>query len=167
MGRVSPSPDKPIGPTITGVIDCRAQPNPLDGFVIEEGAITEALVPVLQTMLESLPGKIFPQNYTLKDRLRHLIARQQSRLYPYAQMGSLERTQTYLIMSHDSNQAVMRMGPNDKPFLTFLGVGRSDHVKHLNGILAKATNAVGGTYVNSPFFAALGQQEVCSEPPQP
>jgi hypothetical protein len=76
-------------------------------------------------------------------------------------MGSLERTQTYLVMSHDSNQAVMRMGENDKPALTFLGVGRSDHVKYLNGILAKATNAVGGTFINSPFFAALGQQEVC------
>jgi hypothetical protein len=149
-----------VGPTITGIIDCRAQPNPLDGFVIEEGAITEALVPVLQGMLEALPGKVFPQHYTLTDKLRHLVARQLSRVYPYAPMGSLEKTQTYLIMSHDSNQAVMNMGPNDKPTLTFLGVGRSDHVKHLNGILAKATNAVGGTYINSPFFAALGAQEV-------
>src|SRR5436305_1899016 len=82
LGRVSPNPDKPIGPTITGVIDCRKQQNPLDGFVIEEGAITEALVPVLQTMLESLPGKIIPQPYTLKDRLMHLIARRQSKIYP-------------------------------------------------------------------------------------
>lgn len=160
MGSVSPNPDRPVGPTITGVIDCRDQPNPLDGFVIEEGAITEALVPVLQAMLESLPGKVLPKNYPLKDQLRHFIARQQSRIYPYAPTGSLERTQTYLIMSHDSNQAVMRMGNNDRPTLTFLGVGRSDHVKYFNGILAKATNVVGGTYINSPFFAALGEQEV-------
>ncbi|EHY60577.1 hypothetical protein ABEF92_002714 [Exophiala dermatitidis] len=160
LGSVSPSPDKPVGPTITGVIDCRAQANPLDGFVIEEGAITEALVPVLQGMLEALPGKIYPKNYTIRDRLQHLLARNISRLYPYAPMGALEKSQTYLIMSHDSNQAVMRLGPNDRPTLTFLGVGRSDHVRHLNGILAKATNAVGGTYINSPFFAALGEQEI-------
>ncbi|KIW32573.1 uncharacterized protein PV07_04103 [Cladophialophora immunda] len=160
LGRDSPSPDKPIGPTITGVIDCREQQNPLDGFVIEEGAITQALVPVLQAMLESLPGKIIPKPYSLKDQVMHFLARQQSRIYPYAPMGSLEKTQTYLIMSHDSNQAVMKLGENDRPTLTFLGVGRSDHVQYLNGILAKATNAVGGTYVNSPFFAALGEQEI-------
>lgn len=49
---------------------------------------------------------------------------------------------------------------NDKPFLKFLGVGRSEHVKQLNGILARASAAVGGTFVQNPFFAALGQQEI-------
>lgn len=47
---------------------------------------------------------------------------------------------------------------DDKPRLEFLGVGRSDHVKKLNEILAKATEAVGGTLVNNPFFALMGQQ---------
>ncbi|KIW12716.1 hypothetical protein PV08_09994 [Exophiala spinifera] len=155
--RGTPNPDKPIGPTITGVIDCRDQPNPLDGFVVEEGAITEALVSIVQPMLELLPGKIFPTNYTMKDMLVHFFARQHSRLYQYASLGSLEKTQMYLIMSHDSNQAIMRLGRNNRPVLNFLGVGRSDHVKSLNGFLAKMTNAFGGTYINSPFFAALGE----------
>ena len=44
--------------------------------------------------------------------------------------------------------------------LKFLGVGNSEHVKELDGILAKATTAVGGTYEGSPFYAALGQQEI-------
>lgn len=51
MGTPSPVPERPVGPTITGVIDCRQQANPLDGFVIEEGAIPGPLVPVLQKML--------------------------------------------------------------------------------------------------------------------
>jgi hypothetical protein len=44
--------------------------------------------------------------------------------------------------------------------LKFLGVGRSGHVAKINEILAQATAAVGGTFVGSPFYAALGQQEI-------
>lgn len=53
---------------------------------------------------------------------------------------------------------------NDKPCLEFLGVGRSDHVKRLNDVLARATKAVGGTLVQSPFFALMGEQEVTVHP---
>lgn len=48
--------------------------------------------------------------------------------------------------------------------LEFLGVGRSDHVKYLNRLLAKATEAVGGTLVQNPFFALMGNQEVTVHP---
>ncbi|KAI9881655.1 MAG: hypothetical protein M1823_006634, partial [Watsoniomyces obsoletus] len=95
--------------------------------------------------------------------VRHFLSRQISRLSPYARGGSLQSTQTYLIMSHDSNQAVMTL-EKDQTALEFLGVGRGDHVQKLNGILAEATNAVGGTYVNSPFYAALGEQEITVHP---
>jgi hypothetical protein len=60
--------------------------------------------------------------------------------------------QTYLIMSHDSNEAIITL-ENDKPYLQFLGVGRTDHVKKLNEVLAKATKAIGGTLINSPFYS--------------
>ncbi len=53
---------------------------------------------------------------------------------------------------------------DDKPVLEFLGVGRSDHVKKLNNILLKATQAVGGTLVNNPFYSILGKQEVTVHP---
>lgn len=61
------------------------------------------------------------------------------------------------------NQAVLTLN-DDKPELEFLGVGRSDHVKKLNDVLAKATRAVGGTLVQNPFFALFGQQEVTVHP---
>jgi hypothetical protein len=48
--------------------------------------------------------------------------------------------------------------------LEFLGVGRSAHVKHLNEVLAKATQAVGGTLVQNPFFALMGEQQVTVHP---
>jgi hypothetical protein len=78
-------------------------------------------------------------------------------------LNSIERTQVYLIMSHDSNQAILTL-KDDKPVLEFVGVGKSEHVKYLNGILRDATEAVGGTFVQSPFYAALGQQEITVHP---
>lgn len=152
-------PDQPVGPTITGVIDCRDQENPLDGFVIEEGAIAAPLVPVLQAMLEAMPGKVFPSNFDISQKLRHLISRMTSRVWKYAPSGSLQRTQTYLIMSHDSNQAVMTL-EKGKPTVRWGGVGRNEHTKYLINILAKLTSAVGGTFINSPFYASLGEQQI-------
>ncbi|KAK3327511.1 hypothetical protein B0T19DRAFT_357224 [Cercophora scortea] len=164
IGRPFPSPYNPIGPTITGVIDCRDQENPLDGFVIEEGAIPHALAHFLQAMMDIMPGSTPPKNETLVERTQAALARYGSRfLGPYFKRGAIERTQVYLIMSHDSNQAVLSL-QDDKPVLEFLGVGRSDHVKKLNHMLQRATEAVGGTLVQNPFFALMGQQQVTVHP---
>lgn len=165
IGRQHPSPSTPVGPTISGMIDCRGgHDNPLDGFIIQEGAIPAALAPLFQTMLEMMPGNQLPRGETLASRVKHAVAQQGSRfLGPYYSKGSIERTQVYLIISHDSNQAILTL-KDDKPVLEFLGVGRSDHVEHLNDVLKRATQAVGGTFVNSPFYAALGQQEITVHP---
>ena len=154
-----PKPERPVGPTITGVIDCRDQENVLDGFVIEEGAVPYALVPFLQTMLNLMPGQQQPQLTLISQTNRSLAGLGSRIIGPYYSKGSAERTQVYLIMSHDSNQAVLTL-KGDKPVLRFLGVGRSDHVEYLNKLLADATHAVGGTFVNNPFYAALDQKEV-------
>lgn len=159
VGRENPSPYNPIGPTITSVIDCReGNDNPLDGFVIEEGAIPQALAPLFQAMLDLMPGKKEPKDETLVERTQAALARYGSRfLGPYFKNGAVERTQVYLVMSHDSNQAVLSL-KDDKPMLEFLGVSRSHHVKKLNKLLERATEAVGGTLVQSPFYELLGQQ---------
>ena len=134
----------------------------MHGFVIEEGAVPVALATLLQTMLESLPGSMSPKDVPLAQRLKKVVARMRSRLLgPYIAGGSVEKTQIYLVMSHDTNQAILTLEHN-KPVLRWLGVGRSERVRKLNGILAKATESVGGTFINNPFFAALGQQEVRS-----
>lgn len=165
IGRSFPSPYNPIGPTITGVIDCRyGHSNPLDGFVIEEGAVPKALAPLLQIMLESMPGNVAPKGLSLYEKVQHVLAQQGSRfLGPYFKKGSIEKTQIYLIMSHDANQAILSL-KDDKPVLEFMGVGRSDHVQYLNGLLKQATEAVGGTFVENPFYAALGEQEITVHP---
>ena len=164
IGRQYPSPYKPIGPTISGIIDCReGHDNPLDGFVIEEGAVPKALAPLFQTMLETMPGKQSP-HLGFMSRIHHALASIGSRvLGPYYSKGSIEKTQIYLVMSHDSNQAIMSLH-RDQPVLEFMGVGRSEHVTYLNELLKKATEAVGGTFINSPFYAVLGKQEITVHP---
>ncbi|KAK4239136.1 cholesterol oxidase [Achaetomium macrosporum] len=159
VGRENPSPYNPIGPTITSVIDCRdGHDNPLDGYVIEEGAIPHALSHFFQAMLDLMPGQKEPKNKTIVERTQAALARYGSRfLGPYFKNGAVERTQVYLIMSHDSNQAVLTL-KDDKPVLEFLGVARGHHVKKLNKVLERATELVGGTLVQSPFYELLGQQ---------
>lgn len=164
VGRPEPPLDRPVGPTITGVIDCRDQPDPLDGFVIEEGAVPQALAKFYQLMLETLPGRLPTPVRSYQERLTQWLAATKSHVFgPYTQDGSTERTQVYLIMSHDSNQAIMTL-QNNKPNLSFLGVGRSQHVKQLTKHLADMTHAFGGTYVNSPFYTNFGQQEITVHP---
>ncbi|EKG22550.1 Fumarate reductase/succinate dehydrogenase flavoprotein [Macrophomina phaseolina MS6] len=162
IGRANPLAHDPTGPTITGIIDNRdavTSPNVLDAYVIQEGAIPEALAPLIQSMLELLPEQHRSQHLKARDQLHHLMSRAEARfLGPYSNGGSISRTQTYLVMSHDSNEAVLTL-ENNKPRLQFLGVGRTEHVKRLNEVLAKATHTIGGTLINSPFHAVLNQQE--------
>ncbi|KAI0427418.1 glucose-methanol-choline oxidoreductase [Xylaria sp. FL1042] len=165
MGRRFPSPYHPIGPCITSIIDNRkGHENPLDGYVIEEGTIPGALVPFMQTLLELMPGSLDTPDESLLDKVKGNLARAGSLfLGPYFRKGAIERTQVYLIMSHDSNQAFLTL-KEDKPVLEFIGVGRSDHVKYLNRILEKATRAVGGTFVQNPFYSLMGQQQITVHP---
>lgn len=98
----------------------------------------------------------------MSEAFKRVLTAQGSRAFgPYFKKGAIERTQTYLIMSHDSNQAILTL-VGDKPQLKFLGVGRSESVQRLNEILREATEAIGGTYVNSPFYALFGETEVIS-----
>ena len=161
VGTPRPSPYHPVGPTITGIIDNRSgHANPQDGFVIEEGAIPQALAGFLQTMLEHMPGTRASSQHdggVLQKAKGVLSAMGSHLLGPYLRQGSVEKTQVYLVMSHDSSQAVLSLH-DDKPVLEFLGVARSGHAKHVNALLAKATAAVGGTLVGNPFFALMEQQ---------
>lgn len=104
MGKAFPSPYHPIGPCITGIIDNRqGHANPLDGYVIEEGTMPGVLAPFLQAMLELLPGSVEPADEGLVGRFKSKLARLGSAfLGPYYRKGAIERTQVYLIMSHDS-----------------------------------------------------------------
>ncbi|KAL7273366.1 hypothetical protein RUND412_003786 [Rhizina undulata] len=165
MGCERPNAEHPTGPTITGVIDRRnAEVNVLDGYVIEEGAVPQALAPFLQAMLEVMPKKSYPADFGPKERLRHFLSGTKARILgPWSQGSAVNRTQIYLIMSHDNNEATLTL-ENDQVYLRFLGVGRTEHVKELNELLAKATSLIGGTMINSPFYELLGEEEITVHP---
>lgn len=161
IGRPDPPPNRPVGPCITGIIDCRKDlDNPLDGFVIEEGAVPAALAPFYRLMLTYLPYRKFPSNISFKGMIGHVAAAYGSRFFgPYFAEGSTEKTQCYLIMSHDSSQATMQLH-KDRIMINYSGVGKSKRAKKLAGYLAKLTNLIGGIYVDSPFYAAFGEKEI-------
>lgn len=92
-----------MGPCITGIIDNReGHANPLDGYVIEEGTVPRALAPFLQVMMDLMPGSISSEEGIMA-KAQASLARWGSRILgPYYKKGAIERTQVYLIMSHDS-----------------------------------------------------------------
>lgn len=49
---------------------------------------------------------------------------------------------------------------DDRPLINFSGVGTSKRATKLAGYLQKITNLIGGTYVDSPFYAAFGEKEI-------
>ena len=61
------------------------------------------------------------------------------------------------------SQAILSL-KDDKPVLEFLGLDRSDHVKKINRVLEEATQKVGGTFVQNPFYALMGKQQVTVHP---
>lgn len=88
------------------MIDCRDQLNPLDGFVIEEGTVPRSLSVFYQAMLEQMPGSTAPTGLDAYHKMESVLARLGSKfLGSYFSKGSVEKTQVYLIMSHDSKSS--------------------------------------------------------------
>lgn len=102
IARPKPSKENPVGPCITSVLDMRDTKNPLEGFVVEDCAIPLALGSFMLPLLTLPPDEIRP-TYNAAQRVRKAGAQAGSKLFgPYFPTGSVARTPTYLIMSHDS-----------------------------------------------------------------
>lgn len=166
VGIEHPDPKSLPGPTITGIIDNR---NPetaksvLDGYVIEEGVIPGALAPVIQTVLEAMPRKVYPHFSPIRT-IRYFLSKVQSRLFgPYVEGGSVDRTSTYLLMSHDSNEGILTLREN-RPSLKFLGVGKTERVSKLREVLATITQKVGGVLVDGPLSVGSMREQLTVHP---
>lgn len=171
MGREKVDPANPVGPTITGIIDMRDTEDPLDGFVIEEGTVPEALQLVLPFML-----KVSSSATNISNQFEGGIAKA---LQTFGELAArsgaqfvgkdipndpLQKTQVYLVMSHDSNEAELML-ENDKPYMQFFGVGRQDHVKRLNETLKQLSASIGGEFIDSPFYTdLLGREQISVHP---
>lgn len=164
LGKASPDPSNPVGPTITCAIDNRkGLENPLDGYIIQEGTMPHAFSQLLQCVLDLLPGSHSPDK-SLLERTQEAMGLWKSRLLgPFSKTGLLGNTQVFLIMSHDGSQATLSL-KNDRPVLEFQGVGKSDRVKRFHDILEKATDAVGGTLVYTPMYHFMNKHQITAHP---
>jgi hypothetical protein len=141
---------KPCGPTITGCIDMRGSmhaSNVRDGYLIQEGAVPEALAPVIQGLLETQTTTVPSQQ---PNRMRNLMARMRSWILgPYAKGGSVNRTLVFLTMSHDENEGTMTL-KDDQTALQWSGTGNKKRSANIDSVLLEMAENLSGTLVKAP-----------------
>ncbi len=140
----------PVGPCITGLIDLRDTPKLEDGMVIEEGSIPSALAPILPALLAT-GGDKFGEDTDrgVIDFIAERTRRRQSLLFG-AYQGAVNRTQTYLVMSHDDGKGRMALD-DGRLKLTWPKVAAQPIFEKVDRNLRKATQATGGNYTRNPL----------------
>ncbi len=164
LGSIPPSDLPPVGPTITGIIDRREQPNLEDGMVIEEGAIPGALAPLLPKAFALAAATVGRDTDAgLADLIKEK-AREMESLLRGPHHGALANTQTYLVMTHDDCGGRMHL-ENDRLRLDWPGVGEQPIFHRVNDALLRATEPLGGTYVQNPIWSKLFERPLVTVHP--
>ncbi|RDW70881.1 uncharacterized protein DSM5745_08392 [Aspergillus mulundensis] len=139
------------GPTITSMIDLREVNNPLEGYIIEDGCIPEPIAPVLQILLilqTILNFKFLSLLCSPLQQIRRVRAVLKSLLLgPLVPGGAMQRTATYLIMSHDSNEITMTMR-NDEPRLEAVGERRGANIRRIKYTLRAIVRGTSASMVS-------------------
>ncbi|KAJ5913560.1 CAZyme family AA3 [Penicillium tannophilum] len=152
---------KTPGPTITGVIDNRLvgpADSPLSGYIIQDGCIPEPMIPVIQMMftLQTLRDQVKCYASNPLEGGRRTLAALKSLLFgPYARGGALQRTSTYLVMSHDSNEMTLTLD-SDQLRLRAPSEGRSENSKKIKKLL---NTLFGFTQASMGFSYFYGRHE--------
>ncbi|CAG7934649.1 unnamed protein product [Penicillium olsonii] len=164
IARKSADPALRPGPTITAVIDNReteSASSRLSGYVFQDGCIPEAFNPVIQSMLilQTIKSQVLSILWDTRNEKGKLIAALKSLILgPYALGGALQRTSTYLVMSHDSNEMTIAL-KNDQPCLSAPKEGRSEHFKRIKGLFNDLFNST-GTKMGVSYFYGRHEEEV-------
>ena len=145
----------PVGPCITGIIDMRHQPVLTDGMVAEEGSIPGALgalLPGAFAAAADVAGSLEPVATAelIEEKARELLTNFDG---PY--QGAVQRTQTYLVMTHDNASGRMTLDAHDNLKVDWPGVGNQPIFQKVNDRLKRATEALGGTFVHNPLWSKL------------
>jgi cholesterol oxidase len=143
---------RPVGPTITGLIDLRNSDALDDGMVIEEGAAPGGLGPFLPTMMAA-GAKAFGSDTDKGDLLAEIGRELESlTLGPYH--GAVNHTQTFLVMAHDGADGQMRLG-QDRLRIDWPGIGSKPIYETIAKRLHDSVAATGGTYVPNPIWTKI------------
>ncbi|BCS10822.1 hypothetical protein ALUC_40162S [Aspergillus luchuensis] len=155
------------GPTVTGVVDRRglSPGDALAGYVIEDGCIPKALSPLIQAMLV-LQTIRFPAPWSISEsisRFGETISK--FKLLPfklYKVRGAMQRTSTYLVMSHDSNELTLTL-KDGRPILHGPGEGRSENFSNIRYALGYVISRAGGK-IGSSLLRGRDREEVTVHP---
>ncbi len=164
FGPRNPKKSKPVGPTITGIIDLRNEAEVDQGIVIEEGAVPGSLargLPVGLSKAARLVGEDTDRG--LWDKLTEL-ARRWISLIRGAYHGAVLHSQLYLVMSHDDSGGRLIL-KDDRIRILWPDVGQQEFVNRVNLNLEKATRALGGTFVENPAWRMLPSNNMVTAHP--
>jgi choline dehydrogenase-like flavoprotein len=177
-GNVWPQqPDKEAlrpGPCIAGIIDMRATDRVRDGLVIEDGVLPSGLAaacPPVFLFAEALSAdraRFADEADRLKDAqaLAKGVQDHTQQLSDLAYAGPVSRTQTFLLMSHETDALGGRLSlDRDRLSIAFPGVGRMPVFARNDHVLEQASEAVRGGYVRDPLWRrAAGRQLISVHP---
>lgn len=156
--------DVPVGPSITGIIDCREREFLDNGWILEEGALPGAmakLIPHVFKLAAKAVGRDTDSGF--KDAVREGI-RELTSLIRGAYHGAAYNTQTFLVMAHDSADGKLVL-ENDRIRVHWPGVGQQEVFKKVNAMLYEATRSLGGTYVPNPLWHDLLEHQLITVHP--
>ena len=78
--------------------------------------------------------------------------------------GAIHNSQTYLVMTHDSGDGVIKL-QNDRLKLAWPGVGRERIFDKVNNTLLNSTKPLNGTYVIDPLWTKLLNKDLVTVHP--
>lgn len=164
FGHLNPSGRAPVGPCISSVIDMREQPVLDDGMVLEEGSIPGALAPIVPgTLAFSSTVAGAPERSGLLQAVKRFGEKVAS-LVEGAHHGSANRTQTYLVMTHDDGSGQFTL-ENDRLRIHWPGVGSQPIFAKVEARLKAAAEALGGIYVRNPTWSKLSKHPLVTVHP--
>lgn len=141
----------PVGPTITGVIDMRDTKELSEGMIIEEGAIPGILASILPTSFSIIANKL-EESHTEDEKLKYRRKKREIKSYIQgAYSGSINHTQTYLVISHDDGAGNMKL-IEDELMIDWRGVGEQPIFDKANRNLQRATHATRGIFIKNPIW---------------
>ncbi|MEP6636786.1 MAG: GMC oxidoreductase [Acidobacteriota bacterium] len=164
FGHRSAQGREPVGPTITGIIDMRSQPDLADSMVIEDGSMAGAfasLLPAIFATAARVLGKDMDSG--LRDKTAERLRELESLAFG-AYRGAPRNTQTLLVMAHDDAQGHLYL-EDDRLRISWPDLPQQPIFGKVEDRLKQATAALGGTFLKNPISSQfLGQDLITVHP---
>lgn len=153
---------RPVGPTIVGALDLRGSAELDRGMIIEEGAIPGGLAAFLPALVSASAGVL--GDGTDEGDFFEEKAREIESLVRGAYHGSVNHTQTFLVMAHDGADGEIRLD-KDRITVVWSGVGERPVFQEVAAKVREAVATTGGTYVPNPIWTDLLNQSLITVHP--